>query len=159
MLRHAKSDWGNSSLDDHERPLNARGRRDAPAMGDRLRDEGIVPDVIITSDAVRAHTTALAVAEAVGYGADVVVEPQLYHASPEAVRSVLRSAPDSATTVMIVGHNPGLEDLLHQMTGERQDIPTAALAQLDLSIDTWDQLSVATRGTLVAFWEPRDLTA
>src|SRR5688500_2653227 len=95
ILRHAKSSWDDASLDDHERPLNARGRRDAPRMGDLLRDELLVPDLIITSDAVRAHTTALAVAEAAGYIGPIVVEPRLYHASPEDVLAVLATVADA----------------------------------------------------------------
>ena len=158
ILRHAKSSWDDGSLDDRERPLNARGMRDAPRMGDLLRDESLVPDVIITSDAVRAHTTALAVAEAVGYTREVVVDPRLYHASPRDVFAVLNTVPDgSAQVVLIVGHNPGLEDLLEQLTGQRHDLPTAALARLALPIDSWDELDATTREPLVDIWRPREL--
>lgn len=158
ILRHAKSSWDDASLDDHERPLNARGRRDATRMGDLLRDERLIPDVIITSDAVRAHTTALAVAEAAGHRRDIVVAPLLYHASPQDVLAVLQTIPDAyARTVMIVGHNPGLEDLIAQFTGERHDLPTAALAQLAVPTEAWDELNAATRATLVDIWRPKEL--
>jgi phosphohistidine phosphatase len=157
ILRHAKSSWDDASLDDRERPLNARGRRDAPRMGDLLRDEALVPDVIITSDAVRAHTTALAVAETAGYTRDIVVDPLLYHASPEDVLAVLKTVPAANGTVMIVGHNPGLEDLVEQLTGEPHALPTAALVQLALSIEGWRELSASTRATLVNLWRPKEL--
>ena len=157
VLRHAKSSWNDASLDDHERPLNPRGRRDAPRMGDLLRDSRLIPDVIITSDAVRAPTTALAVAEAAGYGRDLVVDPQLYHANPEDIVTVLQSATASARTVMIVGHNPGLEEFVEQLTGESHDLPTAALVQLALPIESWRKLTPATRATLVARWRPKEL--
>lgn len=158
ILRHAKSSWDDASLDDRERPLNARGRRDAPRMGDLLRDERLIPDVVITSDAVRAHTTALAVAQAAGYSRDIVVDPVLYHASPEDVHAVLKSVPNANDrTVMIVGHNPGLEDLIDQLTGEPHDLPTAALAQLELPIERWGELNTSTRATLVGFWRPKEL--
>jgi len=158
ILRHAKSSWNDSSLEDRDRPLNARGRRDAPRMGEVLRDESLVPDVIISSDAVRAQTTAVAVAEAAGYTRDVVIDPRLYLASPEDVLGVLQAAPDAnARLVMIVAHNPGLEDLIEQLTGERQHLPTAALVQLSLPIDTWDALDASTRATLLDIWRPKDL--
>jgi phosphohistidine phosphatase len=158
ILRHAKSSWDDSSLEDRERPLDARGRRDAPRMGDVLRDESLVPDLIISSDAVRAHTTALAVAETAGYAAEIVVDPLLYLASPEDLLAVLQTVPDAnARTVMIVAHNPGLEDLVEQLTGERHHLPTAALVHLALPIDTWDALDASTRATLVDIWRPKDL--
>ena len=158
ILRHAKSSWDDASLDDRERPLNARGRRDAPRMGDLLRDEALVPDIIITSDAVRAQTTALAVAEAAGYTRDIVVDPLLYHASPEDVLAVLKTAPAAnARMVMIVGHNPGLEDLVEQLTSEPHDLPTAALVYLTLPIEAWRELSASTRATLVNLWRPKEL--
>jgi phosphohistidine phosphatase len=158
VLRHAKSDWADSSLDDRERPLNARGRRDAPRMGDLLRDVQLVPDLIITSDAVRAHSTALAVAEAAGYARDIAVDPRLYLASPEDIAAVLNTLPNAnAATVMIVGHNPGVTDLLYLLTGEQHDMPTAALAQLTLPIEEWGELDASTRATLVDLWAPKEL--
>jgi phosphohistidine phosphatase len=159
ILRHAKSSWDDASLDDRDRPLNARGRRDAPRMGDLLRSESLVPDVIITSDAVRAHTTALAVAEAAGYTRAIVIDPLLYLAGPDDVIAVLKTMPDTtAGRVMIVAHNPGLEDLIELVTGERHHLPTAALVQLTLRIDRWDLLDGSTRATLVDIWRPKDLT-
>ena len=158
VLRHAKSSWDDASLDDRERPLNARGRRDAPRMGDLLRDTRLVPDLIITSDAVRAHTTAVAVAEAAGYNRDLVVDPQLYHADPDDIVAVLQSVDDAAArTVMIVGHNPGLEELVEQLTDESHDLPTAALVHLALPIQSWRSLTAATPATLVALWRPKEL--
>jgi phosphohistidine phosphatase len=158
ILRHAKSSWDDASLDDHERPLNARGRRDAPIMGALLRDESLLPDVLITSSAVRAQTTAQAVAEAADYTEQIVVDPLLYQASPEDVRAVLKTVPDTnARTVLIVGHNPGLEDLVEQLTGERQDLPTAALVRLALPVDQWNAFDASTRGTLVDIWRPKEL--
>lgn len=158
VLRHAKSSWDDASLDDRERPLNARGRRDAPRMGDLIRDTRLMPDLIITSDAVRAHTTARAAADAAGYRRDLVVEPLLYHADPEDIVAVLQALGDgNARSVMIVGHNPGLEDFVAQLTGESHDLPTAALVQLTLPIDAWRSLTLATRATLVDLWRPKEL--
>jgi len=156
ILRHAKSDWGDSSLDDWERPLSPRGLRDAPRVGAMLPTHALVPDLIVTSDAVRARTTAQAVAEAAGYDREIVVDPRLYLAKPADLLAVLQELPDDSARVMIVGHNPGLEDLIVELTGEHHDLPTATLAQLALPIDRWSALDHQAGGTLVDIWRPRD---
>lgn len=117
-----------------------------------------MPDIIITSDAVRAHTTARAVAEAAGYAGTIVVEPSLYHADPDEVLALLKIMSDErARAVLIVGHNPGLEDLIEQLTGERHDLPTAALVHLTLPIDRWREIGAAGGATVVDIWRPKDL--
>ena len=158
VLRHAKSGWNDQALDDHERPLNKRGRRDAPRMGVLVRECGLIPDVIISSDAVRARVTAEAVAEAARYAGEILLDPHLYLACPADILSRLTTVREHAGTVMIVGHNPGLEKLVEQLTGERQDLPTAALAQIGLPIDRWRDLKLSTRGMLVDLWRPEELT-
>jgi phosphohistidine phosphatase len=116
-----------------------------------------MPDVVISSDAVRARLTAEAVVEAARYTGEIRVDHHLYMASPVDILSVLRTVRETAETAMIVGHNPGLEELVAQLTGERQDLPTAALAQILLPIDQWRDLKVSTRGTLVDHWRPKEL--
>ena len=158
VLRHAKSSWNDPALDDHERPLNKRGRRDAPRMGELVREYGLIPDAIISSDAVRARLTAEAVAEAARYAGEILLDPHLYMACPADFLSLLTTVRENAGTVMIVGHNPGLEKLVEQLTGERQDLPTATLAQIGLPIDQWRDLKLSTRGTLMGLWRPEELT-
>ena len=158
VLRHAKSSWDEPALDDHERPLNPRGWRDAPRMGELVRECGLIPDVVLSSDAVRARLTAEAVAEVAGYAGEILLDPRLYMAGPADILSLLPSVRQNAETVMIVGHNPGLEQLVEQLTGERHDLPTAALAQIGLSIDQWRDLRLSIRGTLVGLWRPKELT-
>ena len=157
VLRHAKSSWSDPALDDHGRPLNERGRRDGPRMGALVRQYGVIPDMVISSDAMRARLTAEAVAEAACYAGEILLNRHLYMASPADILSVLRTVPRNAETVMIVGHNPGLEELVEQLTGEQQDLPTAALAQIGLPIDQWCDLKLSTRGTLVGLWRPEEL--
>jgi phosphohistidine phosphatase len=158
ILRHAKSSWADAHADDWERPLNDRGRRDAPRMGQLLRRLSLVPDLIITSDAVRAQTTAQMVADAAGYAGRIVLSPPLYHATPEAAIEVLTAVTDSAArTIMIVAHNPGLEDLVERLTGQHVTLPTAALVNVELPIRTWTELERSTRGTLIDNWRPADL--
>jgi phosphohistidine phosphatase len=157
VLRHAKSSWNDPALDDHERPLNRRGRRDAPRMGELVREYRLMPDVLISSDAVRARMTAEAMAETLHYAGEILLDQHLYMASPDDILSLLRRVRQNAETVMIVGHNPGLEELVEQLTGERQDLPTASLSQIVLSIDRWRDLTSSTRGTLMGHWRPKEL--
>jgi phosphohistidine phosphatase len=158
VLRHAKSSWDDSRLADHERALNARGERDAPRVGQLLRDERLIPDVIISSDAVRARMTAEAVADAAGYTSAIQFDPRLYAAAPADIVTVLQSTPKASTRMaMIVGHNPGLEELVAQLTGEPHHFPTAALAHIVLPIDRWRDLKLTTRGALAGLWRPKEL--
>jgi phosphohistidine phosphatase len=157
VLRHAKSSWNDPALEDHARPLNKRGRRDAPRMGELVGEYGLIPDVVLSSDAVRARLTAEAVAEAARYAGEILLDPHLYMAGPADILSLLTTVRENAETVMIIGHNPGLEKLVEHLTGERQDLPTAALAQIGLPIDQWRDLNLSTRGTLVGLWRPEEL--
>jgi phosphohistidine phosphatase len=156
VLRHAKSSWDDPALDDHERPLNERGERDARQMAQLARGEGQCPELIISSDAVRARLTAAPMGEATG--GRVLVDPRLYHASvPEILAAVRSVIEPTIATVMIVGHNPGLEELVMMLTGEPEPFPTAALARIALPIERWSDLDTTTRGTLIASWRPKDL--
>ena len=156
ILRHAKSSWADSSISDWQRPLNDRGLRDAPRCGAWLRDRSLVPEVIITSDAVRARTTAEIVAKAAGFAKEILLEPSLYHATPHDVLAVLNGVQDqSAATVLIVGHNPGLEELVRLLSGEHHDLPTTALVHFRMSIDRWSELDDATAASIVDMWRPR----
>jgi phosphohistidine phosphatase len=158
ILRHAKSSWADEYADDWERPLTNRGIRDATRIGHLLKRLSLIPDLIITSDAVRAQTTAQIVAEAAGYRGKVVQSSLLYHAPPAAVLDVLRTVPTAAhRSVMIVGHNPGLEDLVAQLTGERRHLPTAALVQIDVDIDGWRRLDASTGARVIDAWTGADL--
>ena len=126
-------------------------------MGELVRQYGLIPDVVLCSDAVRARLTAEAVAKAARYAGEILLDPRLYMAGPADILSLLATLRGNAETVMIVGHNPGLEKLVEQLTGARQDLPTAALAQIGLPIDQWCELKLSTRGTLVNLWRPEEL--
>lgn len=155
MLRHAKSSWADTSLDDWQRPLNDRGRREAPRVGKWLRDRALVPDLIVTSGAVRARETAAAVADAAAYTREIVVEPSLYHATPADAIAVLKSISNqTARTVLIVGHNPGLEDLVSRLSGEHHDLVTAAIVELAVPIDRWSELDLTIAASIGETWQP-----
>jgi phosphohistidine phosphatase len=158
VLRHAKSSWADSSLDDWERPLNDRGERDAPRVGALLRRLSLVPDLIVSSDAVRAHSPARAAADAAGYAGRIVLSPALYGAGPQAIIDVLRNSPDpAARSVMIVGHNPGLEDFVSQLSGESIELATATLVHLDVPINQWSDIDLSQGAALIDVWHPRDM--
>ncbi len=159
ILRHAKSSWNNARLADHDRPLNERGKADAPRMGKLLKREDLVPDLIISSSAERALSTAEAVALACDYEAELLVTRQLYHASPDAYREVLHAHGGQRQRVMVVGHNPGIGELVEELTGYAEHMPTAALAQVQFDITSWADLTEETPGKLVNFWRPKELPA
>ena len=157
ILRHAKSSWKDTSLHDHDRPLNKRGKRDAPRMGELLQQQDLVPDLIISSTAKRAHKTAKVVAATCDYDGEVGLERNFYHGVPENYIYTLRRLPKHYERVMIVGHNPSLEYLLEELTGDGERMPTAALAQIDFKINEWKQLDYKADGELVKLWRPREL--
>ena len=159
ILRHAKSSWNSSERSDHDRPLKKRGKRDAPRMGRLLHDENLVPDAILSSTARRAADTARLVAESSGFDGEIRFIEALYLAAPEAYLRALRKLPDEIITAMVVGHNPGMEDLLETLTGTFERMPTAALAQVALPLDHWSQLTDETEGDLICLWLPRALSA
>jgi len=158
VLRHAKSSWENTRLADHDRPLSPRGKRDAPRMGRLIRELDLVPDLIITSTANRAFSTAELVALESGFEEEIRSTRHLYHAWTEEFLEVLGRVPEECNRVMIVGHNPGLEELIEQLTGQQERMPTAALAQIQLPIDRWRDVNEETESTLVGLWRPREIT-
>ena len=157
ILRHAKSSWKKPGLADHDRPLNKRGKRDAPRMGQLLEEQGLVPDLIITSPARRARLTAEIAAENSGYQGEIRLEPSFYMGDREAYLDALRQLADEIHTVMVVGHNPGLEELLEELVMEPERLPTAALARVDLPVQSWQELDDEVVGELVNLWRPREL--
>ena len=158
VLRHAKSDRSDAALRDHDRPLAPRGERDAPQMGTALVALDMIPDRILTSTAVRARETAHLVAAAMGYGGEIIEEPDIYGASVDALLDALRECGDEAT-VLLVGHNPGLEELVCLLTGGHDAeaiirLPTAGLVCLALDVEEWSQI-VPACGLLQWFLTPR----
>lgn len=157
ILRHAKSSWNYPELSDYDRPLNKRGKRDAPRMGKHLRQVGLVPDRILTSSAKRARKTANKVAKASGYTRKVKKLDALYDSLSGIYFETLQALPDKYQRVMVVGHNPTMEQLVNHLTGQIKRMPTAALAHIELPIEHWETLDLYTKGTLVNLWTPKTL--
>ena len=157
ILRHAKSSWSDSSLSDHDRPLKKRGLRDAPRIGQLLAERDLVPDVILCSTAVRARQTAERVLSGCGREVPVHFTKELYLAGPSSYLDLLAELPDTSRRAMVVGHNPGLEELVTVLTEEEETLPTAAMAWVQLPVETWSELAPHTRGRVVHLWRPREL--
>jgi phosphohistidine phosphatase len=157
VLRHAKSSWKRPSLADHDRPLNKRGKRDAPRMGRLIRDQHLVPELILSSSAVRARNTALAVGDVCEHAAELRVLRELYLAEPEDYVLVLQHLGDEIGSAMVVGHNPGMEELVEALSGEHHVMPTAALAWIDLPVEGWSGLRLDGSGRLRQVWRPKEL--
>jgi phosphohistidine phosphatase len=162
LLRHAKSSWKDTSLPDHDRPLAGRGRRAAKAIAGHLREQGIEPELVLCSTARRARETLERIEPARATSA-VRVEDDLYAASAGALLERLRSVPDTVESVMLIGHNPGLQQLALDLARPSPTVrelatkyPTAALATLAFRAASWQELDRDT-AELVALVRPRDL--
>jgi phosphohistidine phosphatase len=157
LLRHAKSSWDDPSLDDFHRPLNGRGRRNAPEMGRRLRDSSQTPDLLISSPATRAITTARMAAREMAYPeARIVEERGLYHAGAGEILRIVQSLETLARHVMLVGHNPGFTDLANRLSAVRIDnMPTASLFCVDFEIEQWSD-AAAGEARFVYFDFPKN---
>ncbi|MHC2107306.1 MULTISPECIES: histidine phosphatase family protein [unclassified Methylobacterium] len=163
LLRHAKSDRP-AGVADHERPLNDRGRRAAPAVGGHIGQEGPRPDLALVSTATRTRETWDAVSAALG-APEARYHHDIYEAPAERILGLIRGAPDSAETVIVVGHNPGLGDLAATLAGEgprkertrlATEFPTAAYAVIAFDAAAWSAIAPG-QGRLERFVRPRDI--
>jgi phosphohistidine phosphatase len=151
ILRHAKAASG-LPVSDHDRPLTDRGERQAAAVGVRLADESLLPRRIITSTAQRAQTTALHVADACGLEDSIIQLPSLYLADLKQLLAIVRGLPDALDRVLLVGHNPGLEQLVGALTGVHAHLATASLVRVVPATDRWDQITPDGQHLLRGLW-------
>ncbi|HRQ88052.1 MAG TPA: histidine phosphatase family protein [Bacteroidia bacterium] len=159
LIRHGKSDWDHPGLSDHDRTLNDRGRRDAPRIAAALAQRGVAPDAVLTSTAVRAATTAAAVATGLGLPPDRVEPlPELYLAPPATILRVVQGMDEAAGTAMVFGHNPGMHEAVNGFDRAMgvDAFPTLAVARLEFAVDYWGEIEWGT-GTLVELILPREL--
>lgn len=158
LLRHAKSSWKDSNLADHDRPLNKRGKKAAPQMGSLLSAEGLVPDLILSSTAVRARETAEAVAKSASYEGPIELLESLYLAAPGTLLGEAQSrTPDSVVRLLLVAHNPGMEDLVEILAGARHTFPTSALAVFEVAIERWKALELGVETKLSKIYRPKEI--
>lgn len=160
LIRHGKSDWDHPGLSDHDRVLNDRGLRDAPLMAAALQRRGILPDLIVTSTATRAATTAAMIAEGLGYPAEQLVKvPDLYLAPPRTILRVVQGLEESAGTVLMFGHNPGMHEAVNLFceAAGLEDFPTLAIARIELGSDHWGEVEWGG-GLLQEYLTPRSVS-
>jgi len=159
ILRHAKSSWKDVSIDDHDRPLASRGRRDLPLMAGQVAGLTPPPDLVLSSTALRARDTAVGVLAAAGCEAEIRLQRRLYLAAPATWLAAVGELPAEVGHVLVVGHNPGLEELLARLVGEHSELPTCALARVELALEAWPELAGGCRGELAGLWRPRELAS
>jgi len=142
LIRHAKSDWSDETLSDYDRPLNHRGMKDAPLMGSYLADKGIRPDLIVSSPALRAKTTATAIAKALSYPLESIrYESDLYACDVETILSVIRDVSDDIDTLFVFGHNPEFTECANFITGgDIDNIPTCGVVEMRLLKEDWKSI-------------------
>lgn len=155
-MRHAKSSWDNAAMSDYERPLNERGLRTAPLMGELIRKKHLQPDLFLSSPAERAKQTAQLVKESAQIKSEIVFNEKIYEASVRQLLEIIGEQPESVKTILLVGHNPGIEGLVKFITGELRAMPTAALAIVDLQIDKWSD-TAASKGDLRDLIRPKEM--
>ncbi len=157
VMRHAKSDWANSSLSDHDRPLNDRGRRVAPLMGRHFKTQLLQPSAVIASTAQRVRETLTLLVSELPCEPQLFFEQSLYLASCEGIVAHVRDLDDAWEDTMIVGHNPGLSDFVRQLSTQHIEMPTAAVAILESQSLTWAEAIAAKPWRLTEYWRPSEL--
>ncbi len=157
LIRHAKSSWSHSGLSDFERPLNTRGERDAPQMGQRLSQRQLSINGIVSSPAKRAISTAHIIAQALGFGAkNILEEPRIYEAMLGTLVAVVQDLDDSREHVLLFGHNPGLTELSFYLSGQRlENLPTCGMFSMQFDLQHWADIQPSS-GELVFFDYPKN---
>ena len=156
LVRHAKSSRDDPALPDKERPLNARGERDAPEMGGRLAKRNVKPDLILSSPASRALKTAEIIAEKLDYKIkDIVVDDRLYAVGADDLLDVILELDDTLERVMVFGHNPEMTELAHRLSSKITDMPTCAVAEFTFDAKSWSNVGTDKPATVALDYPKR----
>jgi phosphohistidine phosphatase len=158
LVRHAKSSWNDPEMDDFDRPLNGRGEKNAPEMAKRLKRKRVKPDLMISSPANRALTTAKLMAKELGYSEKDIEEiPSLYHASENSILRIVQTIDDHSDSVMIFGHNPGMTYFANMLCKNYriENIPTAGVFSVRFNVISWKEAS-AENCELIFFDYPKN---
>lgn len=155
LIRHAKSDWSHAGLSDYDRPLNERGKKNAPEMASRLKEKGLIPEHIVSSGAKRAKSTAKIFAEKLNIQ-EIEYDERIYAASEYDLLRVINDLPDRYAFVAVFGHNPTITELSnHLADAYLSNIPTCGLAFIEFPLDTWAEISGGT-GKLILYDYPKN---
>jgi phosphohistidine phosphatase len=156
VIRHAKSDL-NNNVSDFDRPLNNRGLKDAPNMGKFLKSKDIVPDLIISSGAKRALTTAKLIAKSISFSDEFLIEDSIYNATANNIKSVINKIEEKYNTVFLFGHNPGVSNLINELSGEWVNLKTCCVVELEISVDKWGYITNET-AIFKEYYSPKALS-
>jgi phosphohistidine phosphatase len=154
MIRHAKSSWNNMSLDDFARPLNKRGKNNAPMMGRRLREKGVIPDLIISSSAKRAKKTAKLIARELASEIKMEFDDNLYDVLPSELHSKIRSIKNRYNTVFLIGHNPELNMLAQDLVDFDDNIVTCGMLEIEFDCERWIEVD-KSNASLISYDYPK----
>ncbi len=155
LIRHAKSDWDRNTPNDFLRPLNERGKRDAPKMANLILKNGTTPNLMISSSAVRARSTARLMAHELNYNiVDIIETKKAYLPLVSDLLSILNTVDDRHDCVYLYSHNPGISELVLHLSGEAIFLNTCCIAELDLVVENWNELS-KNMCTLVSVYSPK----
>jgi len=154
LLRHARAGRPDG-VKDFDRDLTDRGRTDAARAGEVLLERRLVPDVIVTSTARRAHRTAERMMDAAGFDTPLIATRELYEADGEDILDVVTSLPADSSLALLVGHNPEFLEFLMAFIPSIESLPKGAWAQLDFDVSTWDEITEASPVRLIEFWSPK----
>lgn len=154
IIRHAKSDWSDDTLQDFDRPLNKRGLKNAPFMGNILKNKNINPDLILSSPALRTFATAGIIAKEIGYKKEIETNKNMYEAHFSVLEKIIYEIDDKNNIVFFIGHNPGLSNLVEILSGMIQDIPTCAIVEISFDTNSWKNIS-KENSTLISYEYPK----
>ena len=157
LLRHGKSSWDNPDLADQERPLTNRGKEGASIIGKFLKKENLIPDLIISSTAKRANKTADIISKKSGYDKKIFQSEALYNGSSEDYTNIIHEIADKNKTILLVGHNPAIEEVIERITAEKKIMKTCSLAHIDLCIDSWKNFHYRKKYKLIDLINVREL--
>jgi phosphohistidine phosphatase len=157
LVRHAKSSWSDLRLDDFDRPLNKRGKRNAPFMGQKLKEKQIMPDIILSSPAKRARKTAIAIAKAIDFPKKkIIFDDNMYHSDAMYLFELVKNQDDGNQTIMLFGHNPDFNDLADILLKQNPvyNIPTTGIYCIKFDVDSWEKVQQGN-GEAVFFDYPK----
>jgi phosphohistidine phosphatase len=155
IIRHAKSSWSDLELNDFERALSKRGKANAPMMGERLKKKGVMPDIIISSPAKRAKSTAEMIAKEVGYEKKVLFDENIYESSVDELRKILTCINDENSTAFLFGHNPELNMLVDYYVKFYENIPTCGVVEIEFACESWAEIE-PKNAKLISFDYPKN---
>ena len=141
IIRHAKSSWKDSTLDDYDRPLNKRGSKNAPFMGKRLKKKNVTPDIIISSPALRAKATAQLIAKEVEYDEDIEFKEEIYESSFDILHNILKQVDDTKHIAFLVGHNSGINMLAKIYVDFNENIVTCGVFKIEFKCNSWSEIN------------------